>query len=408
MEFPRYRVSRQTVCGQCSTAKTRCIRGLTGFACARCSKRGLRCTLAASKDGCIALAGTVTPFQEATLAGEHMRVPKESASHHIPEQATPAAPSSASSNGRERQQLYQFDFSALDLVCSIDADGISNRWLNPYIPAPGQKRKAYDSTITSFIQRNLKSYTAIAVHGRGLPPFVHPLQLDRVGETVPLQTCLNIVRLLERSTQADPTAADILKHEMTKIFENRHTFGTVAGLAAYQAYLLYAMALYFWVGEPSAPYMVEAMMHLQELASITAKHGIVCSAEQRHIRPRWEEWIIAEAQRRTIYVMYLFDGMLSAQDGLPSFLGTELEGLQAPACQSLWYADKFQDWERKYNAFLAAWSEGYLVIDELWSAPPSLDSAALAKRHVRVDQWLEDVDRFGTMLFAVTSYVHKN
>ncbi len=44
---------------------------------------------------------------------------------------------------------------------------------------------------------------------------------------------------------------------------------------------------------------------------------------------------MAEAKRRTLYTMYLFDNILSAQDGLPTFLSTELRGLAAPAEKSL-------------------------------------------------------------------------
>lgn len=305
------------------------------------------------------------------------------------------------------QSTQTLDFQTLDLFCPIDAEDISNRWLNPYIPAPGQKPKTYDKTVTSFIHRSLKSYVGTIVHGRGIAPFIHPQQLNAEAESSPLRTCLNVVRLLDRPAQ-DDTAINLFRKEMEQIFEHRHECGTAAGLSAFQAYLVYSLALYFWTAENASSMLVQAMMQMQDLAGIAAKNGIVCSAERQHTRPEWESWIVAEAKRRTTYIMYLFDGLLSARDGLPSFLGTELVGLHAPGCQSLWSSGTREDWHLKYNTFLAQWPDGYLTIDELWPNPPHVDEEAVARRQDRVDHWLEDVDKFGTMMYAVTTYIHKN
>ncbi|GME63260.1 MFS general substrate transporter [Neofusicoccum parvum] len=53
-------------------------------------------------------------------------------------------------------------FPALELFCPIAADDIRNRWLNSYIPVPGQQVKEYPASITAFIYRILKSYAAVA------------------------------------------------------------------------------------------------------------------------------------------------------------------------------------------------------------------------------------------------------
>lgn len=356
------------------------------------------------------LAGITPPDDEGTHMPKRPRaVWNECRIHSVNPSSQPPRPEST---GIALEDNHSLDFSStLNLVCPIDAEGISNRWLNPFVPAPGQKPKAYDPTITSFIHRMLNSYASVAVNGRGIPPFVHPLQLERPSaDDDPLQTCFNIVRLLDRPPSGSTTTPhEILAQEMTRLFSNRHTYTHTVRLAALQASLLYALALYFSHASPSdPPTMTQPMVHLQELASLAAKQGIVSQAETQHLRPKWESWILVEAKRRAIYTMYLFDGLLSARDGLPSFLGTELAGLPAPACQSLWDARERQVWERRYDVFLAQWPEGYLTIDELWPTPQEFDEAASHRRSARVDHWLEDVDKFGTMMFAITSYIHKN
>lgn len=398
--------------------------GFPGTACARCSKRGMTCShdskgtsdapspsayhLPSSArmhlmgDAVLGVDG-ISPAASSTIAEE----PSEQPAHAF--RANPiATPSAITSSSNDAAEGHCLNFSDLDLVCTIDADGISNRWLNPYVPAPCQKAKTYDPTVTAFIHRMLRSYASIAVHARGIPPFVHSLQLGEGVESGPLHTCLNNIRLYERTIPNDGTATDLLRQEMDRIFEQRDEYRMPTSLAAFQAYLLYSLVLYFWVSDGRGSIMIQPMMQLQELASITAKQGIACLAEQQHTRPKWEAWIVAEAARRAMYIMYLFDGLLSARDNIPSFLGTELTELPAPACQNLWNASGRQDWERRYNSFLAQWPEGYLTIDELWPAPQDFDESGVSRRQVRVDHWLEDVDKFGTMLFSVTSYIHKN
>lgn len=114
---------------------------------------------------------------------------------------------------------------------------------------------------------------------------------------------------------------------------------------------------------------------------------------------------MAEAKRRTLFTVYLFDSVLSAQDGLPTFLGTELRGLPAPSSRSLWQASS-HDWVLAFNVHLVDWVDRDLSIDELWPIPTDFDETAIVERRRRVDQWLENIDEFGTVIYAVTSTTH--
>jgi hypothetical protein len=299
------------------------------------------------------------------------------------------------------------DFSDLSLACTINVDDITSRWLNTYVPVPGQVVKDYPPSISALICRILKSYVASAVRGHsGPPPFVHPSQIEDPS-SVPLATCLNMVRICQNPAPgSEATTAEILQREMSMIYERRTQCSHMELLATFQAYLVYTMALFLRLEQASTMFLRQAMMNLQDLAWMTTRQGIVCAAEQQQVRPKWEEWIVTEVKRRTLYVMYMFDELISKQEGIPTFLGVELMGLPAPGSKSLWSANARQEWQKGYNIHLADWPDGGLCIDELWAIPPELDEDDIAKRRSRVEQWLEDLDEFGMFVYAVTSCTH--
>ncbi|KAL2414875.1 hypothetical protein ABEF95_006146 [Exophiala dermatitidis] len=298
-------------------------------------------------------------------------------------------------------------FDNLELRCPIVADDICNRWLNSYVPVPGQQIKQYPAAVTAYIYKILRSYATAAVRGRGVPPFIHHSQIMTSLVNPPLATCLTLVRMCEKLLPgSESVAADVLRREMTSIYQQRAAYDNMTLLAAYQSYLIYSMIFLFILRQNTNSFLRQALIELQDLAGLSSQHGIVCIAEQERARPRWEAWIVAEAKRRTLFTMYLFDSLLCAQDNLPTFLGTELRGLPAPANKRLWRAQTRSEWETAYNVHLADWVRGGFNIDELWPNPAPLDNTALLEKSDRVGQWLENIDEFGTMLYAVTSCTH--
>ncbi|OTA58934.1 hypothetical protein K449DRAFT_333932 [Hypoxylon sp. EC38] len=379
MKTARYSTSRQKACQQCSSAKAKCDRK-TGC-CTRCALKGLPCSY---------------------LQAPPSNPPNAAGANHSPKD------SSSGITDRPPRRPEALDFSGLELFSPINVNDISNRWLNSYIPVPGQQVKEYPATITAFIYRILKSYVAVALRGREVPPFIHASQVSGTSTRLPLSTCLSLIRICENPLPgSEGVAADVLGREMNNLYEQHAEHDDITLLAAFQAYLIYSMVLFFRLGQVSNPFLRQAMMNLQQLACSSSRGGLMCRAEQLHTRPIWEAWIVAESKRRTLLTMYLFDSVLSAQDGLQTFLGTELRGLPAPINKSLWNARTRQDWETAYNIYLADWilEEG-LRIDELWPIPKDLDEDSVLQRRNRVDRWLEGVDEFGTVVYAVTSCTH--
>ncbi|KAJ5485044.1 hypothetical protein N7539_005032 [Penicillium diatomitis] len=222
-----------------------------------------------------------------------------------------------------------------------------------------------------------------------------------------MATCLSLIRIAENPLSGtESVAAHVLQREMESIVSARETFDEVALLSAYQAYLVYTLVLFFRLKQGSSAFFRQAMMHLQELACMTCRQGLVCTAERLHLRPTWEEWIVAESKRRTLYIMYLLDSVLSAQERLPTFLATELRGLPAPSSKLLWHARTRSQWEKEYNLFLTEWTSSFFAIDELWPIRGGASEADITIREDRTNRWLENLDEYGVMFFAVTSYTH--
>ncbi|KAJ6000009.1 hypothetical protein N7481_000418 [Penicillium waksmanii] len=443
MKNSRYSSSRQKACQNCSISKAKCDRGVGR--CNRCITRGLNCTYARSHpvensaqnaippnsiggpcspasladslgtgfgDEMPSMIGS-TRFSDFTSTG-NMAMPASVSgspatlslnSGRMDTAPTAVANTCLPRNAQDGVDIL--DFSGLELLCPIDVNGITSRWMNPFIPDSEQRIKQYPASIITFICRIFKSYAGSAIRGRGVLPFIHPTQMKRQVPNLPLSTCLSLVRMCQHPLPGSENAAImILQREMDNITESRETYDNMSLLAAFQAYLIYSMVLYFRLDVARDHSLRHTMITLQELAHASCKGGLVCATDQARTRPRWEEWIITEAKRRTLYMMYLFDSVISTQENVPTYLGTELQGLPAPAARMIWEAGTRSDWEQAYNLFLAEWMEPSLAIDELWPIPVELNEVEIAKRRSRVDHWLEDIDGFGTMLYAVVSCTH--
>ncbi|KAJ2958118.1 hypothetical protein NQZ79_g6226 [Umbelopsis isabellina] len=420
MKASRYSTSRQKACLQCSNAKAKCDRNSGNGRCVRCTQRGLPCAYPN--------ANVTGRLKRMSVGQADARLPSPTSMPDLPFNSLESEllavtannnrntilPRNILSLGHEKPTatcnsvgLDDINFASLDLVCPINADDIKNRWIQAYISAPEQITKEYSKSISSYIYRVLKSYTAVAINGHGILPFIHPQQMVSQPGGSPLTTCLSLVRICSSPLpNSNDAAASIIQREMHNLYELRDTYNEEALFAAFQAYLIYAMILFFRLQLPCNAQFRDIMTNLQDLASASAWQGLLCAADQQRIRPRWEEWIVAEAKRRTLFVMYLFDSILSAQMGFPTFLGTELHGLPAPANKLLWQAATRYEWEREYNIHMVEWMEGFVTIDEFWPTPVDMGEISIARRRARVDHWLENLDEYGIMLYAVMKCTH--
>lgn len=173
-------------------------------------------------------------------------------------------------------------------------------------------------------------------------------------------------------------------------------------LAAFQAYLIYALMAYFSPAEDISLVDHSTMVHLQEFAYQLSATGLVSSAELSHTRPKWESWIVASAKRRALLTAYIFNNVFNTLNDIPVYLAKELTELPVPSSKLLWEARDRAAWEREYDRHLSLWEDGELRICELWRSPETGSPA----RRERIDRLLRSVDEFGMMLFATCAHLH--
>ena len=428
---------RRKACDPCASVKVRCDHKTPS--CSRCTVRGLKCLYpnainpTATNDELSNLDTSPAAITEPSpigvnslspISGHGMRGSSQSYSHETNLNfgnaiyTTPAASTSNSPSARYEVQSVQYDesnrrdsthvfeHSLADLVCNIDATAIRNRWLKAFIPDPDHYQKFISPGIEAYISRMLKAYTSCIIHGSSIPPFIHEQQLISNSPSTPLSNCLGLMKLCDSRVCGNGSLVlELLEREMTKMHEQSQNYDHLTLLGAFQAYLIYVMVMFFNLGKESTA-LREHMVNLQHLACETSTHGLLTSAELDHSRPRWGSWIAAEAKRRTLYIMYLFDNLLCIKDGLPIFVSPELTGLPAPAGKQLWLAATENVWKVAYNTHLSQWKQSGLLLDELWPIPTTLSQNGIIERRGRVDQWLESVDEYGAMLYAVTICTH--
>lgn len=173
-------------------------------------------------------------------------------------------------------------------------------------------------------------------------------------------------------------------------------------LAAFQAYLIYAITGHLSIGGATPLVDQTTMIALQEFAYDVCLTGLICAAEIARTRPTWESWSVASAKRRTLFAMFIFENIFNSTNNIKSYIADALEKLPAPASKALWEAKMREAWQTEYDIHLAEWKGDELRIGELW---PQLDEGVLQRRE-RVDRWVQSVDEFGMMLFSICVFTH--
>ncbi|KAJ9616498.1 hypothetical protein H2200_000217 [Cladophialophora chaetospira] len=254
----------------------------------------------------------------------------------------------------------------------------------------------------AFAASIFKSYPGMFVNG-DRAPIIHWSQVtDRISQ--PLANCANIARMwVARTTGSTAMVQEVIHQEMLKISGKVRTlYDHLELLAAFQAYLLYAIMLFFNDTSTIGSIEQDVVMNLQQLAGDVAGKGTLCFAETEGTRPDWESWIVASAKRRTLFATSLFDNLVNFTQGSLSFVAVELASLPAPSSKVLWNARTRQSWNQAYNQQLGHSNDGELLISDLW---PQSD-ANFEVLQPKIDRWLSSVDEFGMMIYAVTSHTY--
>ncbi|KAJ4295415.1 hypothetical protein N0V90_007427 [Kalmusia sp. IMI 367209] len=272
----------------------------------------------------------------------------------------------------------------IDLLCTVDASRVRDRWLEGWVPRPGQQPKELRRGTAVFIHGVLKTYPQVLCRG-DFPPIVHGLQ--RVGRKLPrtLENCASIARMWEGQVGAGVIC-----------IVQRQKYDPFALLAAFQAYIMYVTLLLDPSAEPVVPQSI--MLDLQDFAHTIALTGLEHPWERPAApqRPPWRAWALAEAKRRSLFAMYMLDDVVNTFSSQSCILGDELADLLAPCSAKLWGADDESAWRRLYDVHVGEWEGGGLRLGELWPSTGTKDEE-------RVGAWVRDMDALGMVIFSVTT-----
>ncbi|KAJ7041140.1 hypothetical protein C8F04DRAFT_1208423 [Mycena alexandri] len=346
--------SRKKSCLNCSEAKARC--SLQRPNCSRCQARGLVC-------------------------GYFVAV-----SHSIPDDSPPPT--------------LVGDPAVLEMA-SRGSVQIGSRWLDALITPPGKIPKNFSSRTIQHMARVLKSYPKVMLKDEALPPIVHPFQAAAPQQ--PLANCRSLLHMWEnKAPGSELLVRETVWREMSRLVAEVW-LRIHYGLIAFQAYLFYSIHLFFSTdSDSSAMIDTVTMINLQELAAAMSLTGLH-APDVQHTPLAWESWIIAEAKRRTLYTMYMFDNAWNFLHDTTSYIATELGNLPLPARKGLWAASTKETWEIEYNRSVAEWPSHPPRLEDLWPHPSDV---VASERRARIDRWVESADEFGMFLFAVSSITH--
>ncbi|KUI62605.1 Oleate-activated transcription factor 1 [Cytospora mali] len=421
----RKRVSapRKKACHACTVAKTRC--DLIRPNCSRCLDRQLQCEYsvpalpgprAARQRHVVSPIATAPP--PAVVAASFEGPSIEGAAY------VPVIDQNLNPSYLENQSAVFNKDKAL-LLTPLDVSRIRDRWLDYYFTPTQKQIKPYTARTMALISRTLFSYPGMWLRNQShIPPFIHPAQCANRSGGGPesLANCLSLLRLCDAAAPGSgQLVRDSVQREMSRLASDIEKSTLSQGLddhlhalSALQAYLLLSIHAYSSCKtrtrlEIFSPGLITS---LHDLAARVSTAGIVCPEEvvgqSPAAVPAWESWIIAEAKRRTVYCVYLFEDLYNHEHDADSYLGEELGLLLAPASKWVWQAKSKESFAVEFSDWTKTWGGGRgLVISEFWPKAAEDMVGDLAaeewqgKREERIMRYSETVDEFGMFLLAI-------
>lgn len=418
---------RKKACGSCTVAKARC--DLIRPKCSRCLDREMYCEYSVPAPPGPRATRQASVIGPGATALSYVLV---SASTGGP--STGGTASAASLIGESFRPSDTENTSAIfnkanaTLLTPLDVSRIRDRWLDYYFTPTQKQIKPYTARTMKLISRTLSSYPTMWLRNQShTPPFIHAAQWPRQsGGPESLANCLSLLRLCDTAAPgSEQLVRDSVQGELSRLAgviedSTARSRGLLlddhlAALSALQAYLLLSIHAYSNckarrpVLQMFTPVLITS---LHELAAKVSDAGIVCPEEVAGHSPAgvpaWESWIMAEAKRRTVYCVYMFEDLYNHEHDAASYLGEELGLLPAPASKWMWQATSRDSFALEFLDWTKAWGGGRgLVIAEFWprEVGSTADDVATEEwrrnREERIVRYSEAVDEFGMFLLAI-------
>lgn len=122
-------------------------------------------------------------------------------------------------------ETQNVDLKNLDLVPFADGSDIQNRWIRVFFSHDEQTPKVFHPHTVQYVTCVLRSYPKHMLCDQGVPPIIHPKQVDARWLPVPLANCYSLVRLWETCVPGSQTmAANTVKQEMERLITEVSTY----------------------------------------------------------------------------------------------------------------------------------------------------------------------------------------
>jgi len=217
---------RKKACKQCTKAKVRC--GLERPSCRRCQSRDLPCKYLTLGP----LPGNVATPTRPPFDATEPEQPTAPARY----QPTPIGPVDdiffnphlTPTLQRQNQEFRSAgaqhrnttDYTTIDLISVTDSALIRDRWLQSFLPTPGQRAKVLPPHTVQFLSCIFRSYSRKLLRPGNFPPFVNSLQVVEGELPQALANCFSLVRMwVGREQGSEVMVVETVRSEMERLLD---------------------------------------------------------------------------------------------------------------------------------------------------------------------------------------------
>ncbi|KAF2846068.1 hypothetical protein T440DRAFT_459260 [Plenodomus tracheiphilus IPT5] len=340
----------------------------------------------------------------------------------------PTWPLSPTSDGFAPPDTFGFenDASIADLTDLLTIPG-HPRTTPDFFPAPGNIISAGNTlpapTDTGFLTRlpmsnpvaqhsatlvmqALRAFPQMMLRKLTFPPFIHSYcHWHPLPE--PLAHCMSIAHIfVSPSIETRSFLWQSIKREQQRFLDEMTKMSKEDVLAAVQAQLIYIiMRVVVDDAQKSAECNMQMLVAFQILSERFMKlcEEPFCLPETWAPGSTWHDWVFAESRRRTACVWFLISRIVCVKTGIPCDATESFRTLPLACPKTLWEASTIEIWASEYDVYGATTPGAGL--DSFGSLIESNKRCKEPAHARRLDVWIAQVDKLGSLLNAAVSMV---
>ncbi|KAF2155508.1 hypothetical protein K461DRAFT_74750 [Myriangium duriaei CBS 260.36] len=311
-------------------------------------------------------------------------------------------------------QAWEFD-SAGDVMHGLlwQPPTTSTITRQPTVPVmavlqPSSLQRHQVSLSLKYVLVQLDGYSSMHLDGSTRPPFVHKIQTDNLrvssnSQSSPLSRCAGVMSLWPAKNDTNGSHLwTVVRSEVERVNAEAMLYDDRDAVAALQSIAVYLLLRVFSRDENDIELdilLIQTMLSLTwRVMGITVRY---CDP-QTIMDPPWEDWVLVESLRRTIFILLmlgLFFDMSPVTRSIDCNLQKSWSSMVLPSSKQLWEAQTRSEWEIVY----AFHRDHDLNVSKLY-------------RHDRLDDqdnrslnsWFANIDGFGALVVQVASMLEKH